>query len=557
MNGAPSPANEPYGTIYLRDADGDEVGLGTAGTAMYTPKQIVAGTYDVYYRWTSTDAINPPLLPRNDNVRLKAGVVLTSSQTFDVDIPTITLSGAITLNGAPSPAGEPYGTVYLRNAAGDSLVLGQLGDPSYTSKQIVAATYDVYYSWIATDPLATPVLPRNGNVLLQSGVALTTTQAFNVNISTITLSGAITINGAPAPASEPYGTVYVRNTTTGDSLVLGQLGSAAFATKQIVPGTYDIYYSWTSTDPVATPVLPRNGNVRLRSGVALTTSQVLNVDIPTVTISGAIKMNGAPTPASEPYGTVYLRDTSTGDSLVLGQLGSASYATKQIVAGTYDVYYSWTATDPVNPPALPRNAGALVRSGVVIAASQAFDVDIPTVSLSGVVTLNGAPSPANERYGTVYLRAGGDSLVLGQLADPSYTTKQIVPGTYDVTYSWTATDPIIPPALPRNSNAPVLSGVALTSSQTFNVDVATISLSGSVTVNGTVPTDLNGNVWLVNETTGDELLLGRAGDPAYQTKLILPGSYDIVYRWTTTDPTTPVPLPRNTNHVLGCTRLGV
>ncbi|MFO0654153.1 MAG: hypothetical protein U0787_03645 [Polyangia bacterium] len=99
----------------------------------------------------------------------------------------------------------------------------------------------------------------------------------------------------------------------------------------------------------------------------------LNVDIPTITLTGRITVNGVVPPA-ERFGTVTLRNSTTGDSVSLGTLTDASYLPKQIIPGVYDVYYAWDTTDTVNPPALPRNQKALIRSGVTLTSTQTFNV---------------------------------------------------------------------------------------------------------------------------------------------------------------------------------------
>lgn len=65
---------------------------------------------------------------------------------LNVDIPTITLSGSFTLNGAPAPANEPFGLVFLLDATGDAVVLGQVSDRSYVARHVIPGTYDVYTS---------------------------------------------------------------------------------------------------------------------------------------------------------------------------------------------------------------------------------------------------------------------------------------------------------------------------------------------------------------------------------------------------------------------------
>ncbi|HND11194.1 MAG TPA: hypothetical protein PLY80_12195, partial [Pseudomonadota bacterium] len=328
---------------------------------------------------------------------------------LNVDIQAITLTGRITVNGVVPPA-ERFGTVTLRNSTtGDSVALGMLTDASYTPKQIIPGVYDVYYAWDTTDTVNPPALPRNQKALIRSGVTLTSTQTFNVDIPTVTLSGQITVNGVVPPA-ERFGTVTLRNSTTGDSVSLGTVTDASYTPKQIIPGVYDVFYSWDTTDTVNPPALPRNQKALIRSGVTLTSTQTFNVDIPTITLTGRITVNGVVPPA-ERFGTVTLRNSTTGDSVALGMLTDASYTPKQIIPGVYDVFYSWDTTDTVNPPALPRNQKALIRSGVTLTSSQTFNVDIQAITLTGRITVNGVVPPA-ERFGTVTLRNSttGDSV---------------------------------------------------------------------------------------------------------------------------------------------------
>ena len=82
--------------------------------------------------------VNPPALATEPKALIRSGVTLTSTQTFNVDIQAITLTGRITVNGVVLPA-ERFGTVTLRNSTtGDSVALGMLTDASYTPKQIIS-----------------------------------------------------------------------------------------------------------------------------------------------------------------------------------------------------------------------------------------------------------------------------------------------------------------------------------------------------------------------------------------------------------------------------------
>ena len=522
---------------------------------MYTPKLIVPGIYDVHYSWDATDTVTPPAIPRNQNARIRSEVLLTSSQVLNIDIPLITVSGMITVNGSVPPA-ERFGTVYLRNlATSDSVTLGVLSDAMYVPKQIVPGTYDVYYTWDAADTVTTPAIPRNQNVRIRSGLALTTSGALNIDIPLITVSGVVTVNGAVPPA-ERFGAVFLRNTATGDSVRLATVSDATYVPKQIVPGTYDVYYTWDAADTVTPPAIPRNLNARIRSGLVLNSTQTLNLDIPLITVTGTITVNGSVPPA-ERFGTVYLRNLTTGDSVNLGVLSDATYLPKQIVPGTYDVYYTWDAADTVTTPGIPRNLNARIRSGLVLTSSSALNIDIPLITISGVVTVNGAVPPA-ERFGAVFLRnlGTGDSVRLATVSDATYVPKQIVPGTYDVYYTWDAADTVMPPAIPRNQNARIMTGVALTSAQTLNINIPMITLNGTITVGGSVPmAERFGTVALRNTAIGDSVALGVLSDPTYLPKQIVPGTYDIYYTWNPADTVTPPALPRNLLANLGCVRI--
>jgi hypothetical protein len=178
-------------------------------------------------------------------------------------------------------------------------------------------------------------------------------------------------------------------------------------------------------------------------------------------------------------------------------------------------------------------------------------VDIPTVTLSGHVTVGG--KVPTDDFGAVSLRTvGGDSVALGRTADTMYLPKLIVPGTYDVYYSWNSGDNSMPIDIPRNTNARVRQDVSLQQTGALDVDIPVVTLSGRITVDGKVPTDRFGSVRLSNQATGDGVALGRTGDASYTSKLIVPGSFGIHYSWSSGDTSMPIDIPRNTAAMLDC-----
>jgi hypothetical protein len=539
-----------FGTVTLRDpVTGGVVTLGKTGDMAYTSKLVVPGSYDVYYAFNPSD--NNPMtdVPRNLGARLRRSVLIQgTSLTLDIDIPAVQLSGKITVLGKVPKSTS--GSVLLRNAAtGDSAVLGRTGDMGYLPKLIVAGTYDLHYAWGGNDSTVMADVPRNLNAPLRRDVVLQgASAALDVDIPAVSLSGKITVNGQVPKSS--YGSVYLRNAALGDSAFLGRTGDMSYPPRLVVPGTYDVHYAWSSADNRMTDV-PRNLNAPLQKGVALQgPSAALDVDIPAVSLSGKITVNGQ-VPRS-PFGSVVLRGVQGGDSAVLGRTGDMNYIPKLVVPGTYDIHYAWNSADSSETIDVPRNQNARIRQGVVLqGASAALDVDIPAVQMSGKITINGALPKST--FGSVVLRSGGDSAVLGRTGAMNYITKLIVRGRYDLSYAWNSADTTAVVDVPRNQNARLLAEVTLLgTSAMLDVDVPAVQVSGQITVGGQVPRSAFGAVRLLDRAAGDSAQLGRTGEQAYVPKLLVPGTYDLTYAWNPADNNAQVDVPRNTVAAVGC-----
>jgi hypothetical protein len=83
-----------------------------------------------------------------------------------------------------------------------------------------------------------------------------------------------------------------------------------------------------------------NRNARLRSGIVVgaTGTTTLDIDLPTVTVSGSFKIAGAAVADPQDYGQLELRD-DFGDTVELGKTSDLTYSVK-VVPGSYDLYYS-------------------------------------------------------------------------------------------------------------------------------------------------------------------------------------------------------------------------
>jgi hypothetical protein len=168
----------------------------------------------------------------------------------------------------------------------------------------------------------------------------------------------------------------------------------------------------------------------------------LDVDVPAVVRTGSFKLNQASPPASiYENGEVLLRDTRSGELISLGQTRLQTYS-RVIVPGTYDVIYSRLMGETI----VPRNARAVIATGVELTAGGALDINIPVVTVQGQLTLDGGAFPgSNYNRARIWLQGAteGDTLSLGTTESPSYTAP-VVPGGYDVVYEGLISTGVVP-----------------------------------------------------------------------------------------------------------------
>lgn len=194
-----------------------------------------------------------------------------------------------------------------------------------------------------------------------------------------------------------------------------------------------------------TSPLPCNGGL-LKSGVALAVDGALDLDIPVVAVSGAVTLNGAEIPAATqargaltftpPKGTTAVATPSFGST------GPVAYALS-LWPGSYDVGLTANAqlcASGAAPTAVPCVGGRLLQA-VAIPSDGALDVDLPAISVTGAVDLDGAPLPtaSADCGGITFTRVsteggGAVSLPLGESAPSSYALT-LIPGDYVVSHA--------------------------------------------------------------------------------------------------------------------------
>lgn len=594
LNGAPvSSANssgDDEGQLILENVtSGERSALGgvwdDALDQPLTPMNlhIVPGIYDIYYGVID----DGPHWPSNTNALLLAGVNMNVDGALTVDVPVVNIVIDVTLNGAAISADNSgdhdEGELILVDAAtGERSGLGGVWDDNLDQPltpynlHIVPGSYDIYYGVIDDGPH----WPSNTNALLLSNVSMSSSGSLAVNVSTVNISLDVTLNGMGITAAntgdDDEGQLILQNTAT---LERSELEGVWHDTQdqpltpydlQIIPDTYDIYYGVVDDGPN----WPSNTNVLLRSAVALTSSGVLTVDIPSVHVSLDVTLNQAAITSANSgdndEGQLVLVDPTTGERSELGGVwddNSDQPLTPydlRIVPGTYDIYYA--VVD--DGPHWPSNTNAKVRSAVSLQASGSLSVDIPTASITLDVTLDGATISAansgddNEGQLVLVDPTSGERSELGGVWDDNnnlpltpYDLK-IVPGSYDIYYAVVDDGP----DWPANTNALLRQGVGLTTSGALTVDVPVATLALDVTLDGAQLSSNNcgdqneGQLVLVDPNSGERSELGGVWDDNSDSVLtpyqlsIIPGRYDIYYAIVDEGPD----WPANTNARLGC-----
>jgi len=536
INGFAPPASQyDDANIYLRNrGTGDEVLLGNTHDETFAAT-IVPGAYDLYYELENGGM----LVPANEKAKLRT-VLLEDSGQLEVDIPAVALAGAITINGGPPPQ-EVYqnGYLYLRNrATKDAVRLGETRDGSF-QVPVIPGDYEVFYVLKEGGD----EVPANANAWVEQVKVPNTPEVgatVDVDIPAVILRGDFTINGSTPPDSQyDTGTISLRN-DTGDEVVLGATRDASYR-MAIVPGRYDVYYSVTQ----AGSTVPTNKEALLGEVDVPATFEVevvRNMDVATVSVSGDFLVDDAPPPtATNDDGVVVLHDQETGDEVVLGNTHEGSYE-RIVVPGKYDIHYSQTTSNG----GVPQNTNAKLVT-VDLLAPTAQDVNIPTVQVTGTITVGGQPPPTTQYDdGRLYLRNAetGDSVLLGNTHEGSFSAL-VIPGTYDVHYALETggTD------VPVNNDAYVQT-VDVEEGVPLQIDIEVIDLVGNFLVGGMpAPPTISdfGSVYLEHVATRDAVYLGGTNDGTYGQRLVT-GRYLLFYRQENANGL----VPTNTNAGLAC-----
>ena len=376
------------------------------------------------------------------------------------------------------------------------------------------------------------------------GTALSGVSVVDVALASVIVSGTVTLNGQPVPASAlPQGYVKLVEQKTKVSYQ-ALLGGTGFRTS-VTPGTYDISYDPAPafrTDCkgklVPDTAFPCTGGL-VAQDVVLTAAQALTLDVPVAQISGNVTSKGTALidsnisrgditfhrPAQEPLSEEAL-------TLHLGTFGAFTYTTR-VMPGLYDVRFDHVFCASV---ATPCNSGVL-ESNLSIVANASVDLDLPGVLMAGTVTAGGAAlvdqPTASGRGAIVYRGSDGSELlmVIGKMGAPTINASMF-PGTYDQYYLPPDGTQCLALQMPCTGGL-IKKGTVATTDFNGSVDVPVGTISGTVTVNGALLADASGSrgaIGFKNRDNGHvhRMDLGTTGAFTYSLRVV-PGHYDLWY----------------------------
>jgi len=283
-----------------------------------------------------------------------------------IDVPAVTLRSTYSLNGEPFSVSQ-YTTAFfsLRNPdSDDTVALGDSHDQCH-STLIIPGVYDVVYAHTRGSEI-----PQNKDAIVRAAVAIQADQVLDIDVSSVEISPHFTLNGKPFSTSV-YNSAefYLEDISGGERIPLGNSHQASEPIL-ILPGIYNVIYSHYTGD-----LVPQNQDAIVEAAVTIDADQVLEVDVPAVTLRSTYSLNGEPFSVSQ-YTTAFfsLRNPDSGDTVELGY-SNEQYHSTMIISGVYDVVYAHTQGSEI-----PQNKDAIVMSDVNINSSQALAIDVPAVS---------------------------------------------------------------------------------------------------------------------------------------------------------------------------------
>jgi hypothetical protein len=405
--------------------DGPQLSLGQTDQPLRSVR-VVPGVYDVYYSWQHGSGI-----PRNKLTRILRRVSLLEDGELVVDVPMVRIAGFKRHNGKPFADDGSSARLSLRSADGRGEVpLGGIV-PSPFVVRVIPGLYSVRYEWQAGR-----TIPRNARATVLRDLALEQdASSLVLNVPSVSQDFVFLGNGAPFPSSQFESGTMALTAEGGDEVPLGPTYQPPLPVR-IVPGSYDARFRWVA----GATIVPRNLDGFVRR--LLVNGSLRVIDVPSVEVSGAFRLNGGVPPGSDiENARINLVVPDSPDRVELGQTRWAAFESR-VIPGRYDVEYEHVAG-----AALPRNPRAILARGWDVTRVPNRTIDIPTGRFHGALLLNGAPFPASDfERGDIHavpIARDASPLILTRTSYNAYDML-LLPGRYQLAYALVAGGVMVP-----------------------------------------------------------------------------------------------------------------
>ena len=479
---------------------------------------------------------------------------------------TVDVGGTLTLDGkAPqdlpgclSPNDEAANVVFRETTHGYTFTVPSRCGSGYAfgPAAVYPGTYAVTVAGAPVDRTTLPSPPFPAHTAL---VVHEDRLDLAFDVQTIEVAGAITLDGSVpkdlagcAPPDEAAAFVRLRDTTHGHTFhVPSFCGSGhTFGPARIYPGTYAVEALGRAGDKTTLPTTPFVAEPSL----TLSADRLdLALDVETVEVAGAVTLDGEVprelpdcTPKNNDVAAhIVFRETTHGYTFeALSRCGSGhTFGPTQVFPGTYTVDVYGDSPLETDLPSVPY---VVEPSLDVFADRLGLAFDVPTANVAGTITLDGAVPvdqpdcvPADEAAAHVLFREPtlGYTFTMPSFCGSDYTfgPAAVYPGTYIVeVYGDAASKTDLPDDLFVADPALSVSADRLD----LVLDVQTVDVAGSITLNGAVPTDLEGcssptdavaNL-LFRDVRYDRTLLVRSycgSDHTFGPDPVFPGIYEV------------------------------
>jgi len=529
VDGAPLDRDDVGSLVLARD-DGAAVAAVDGGG---WSARVVAGTYSLAWATDGRhcDGRVVPTAPCNSG-EIRPEVGLTADGLLDVDLATVALQGRLTADGAG--LGEDPGVLTFAVSgpvADDEAPAGwstRVDATGAYATRLLRGRYDAAWSpSVPCDGARARPTPCLG-ATLREGVDLSADGVLDLALSSVELTGRLTVDGAPLPSGSDYGGA-LRFVDGERSLDVPLSAARSSYTVTLPRGTYRL--AWAPAGFACDGRRPADGpclGSDLRDGFRAEADGVLDVDVPVVQLSGRVTVDGEALSGAAFGSLVFAApDAEAEAGLVVPMPPDGQYAVS-LPPGAVRVSYAGEASRCAEATQLPCVGGALLERDV--SSDGVLDVDIDAVRVSGNVTV-ASMAPAEGARGALMLIRDDDAAVSLPVASsgPAAFAATVIAGDYEL--AWAPA----PGCDADGRHGPCMAGplgrtLPLRSDGALDVDVPLVRLRGRVTLAGApLPAETRGDL-VFERLDGSRatVSLTEAVGGDYGAAL-LPGRYVVAY----------------------------